>query len=124
MTGLVSYSNAANVVVALPVAALHASSFDRKQHKDYYLEMLAAEIEVLPEGPHKTGVEAALRQMVARMVVLEESLEKAKQSKERVLETQDPEDRPFIKEDPRPPGESTTAETAQPGIPSAQLTSP
>lgn len=57
----------------------------RQEHKDWYLEMLGAELEALPEGPHKTEALTALRGMVARMVMVEDALTAAKAAKERAL---------------------------------------
>lgn len=64
------------------------SNMSRSEHKDWYLDMISAELEALPDGPHKTEANAALRQMVARMVVLEEAIEAAKVAKAKAISDQ------------------------------------
>lgn len=64
------------------------SNMSRSEHKDWYLDMISAELEALPEGPHKAEANAALRQMVARMVILEEAIESAKAAKAQALSDQ------------------------------------
>ncbi len=56
-----------------------------RERKDWYLEMISAELEALPEGPHKEDAKVALRQMVARMIILEDALKEAKEAKKQAL---------------------------------------
>lgn len=50
--------------------------------KAWYLDFLSAELEALPPGPHKDAANAAARQMIARITLLEETLTAAKAARD------------------------------------------